>query len=147
VLLLQLNIHLARNIARRNLLYVRYSWTRIATIALAAFWITFELAETGVEHGRYHIGVFRALSVLRAACLLTITSSMMENKTGPFGIENLTMSFLCRPRCAHSRQRACCTIYEDLGPVTLFSALEEFLRVLVPDVNVCVHGRPLESTG
>jgi hypothetical protein len=39
-----------------------------------AFWITFILAQTGVEHGSHHIGLFRALSVLRTARLLAITS-------------------------------------------------------------------------
>lgn len=42
---------------------------------MIAFWITFVLAQTGVEHGAvHHIGVFRALSVLRIARLLSITS-------------------------------------------------------------------------
>jgi hypothetical protein len=44
-------------------------------VSVIAFWITFVLAQTGVEHGAvHHIGVFRALSVLRTARLLSITS-------------------------------------------------------------------------
>ncbi|KAI0338514.1 hypothetical protein BDW22DRAFT_1362860 [Trametopsis cervina] len=58
----------------RNLPYLRHSWTRIDFIAIIGFWISFALAVTGEERGTYHIGVFRALSVLRIARLLAITS-------------------------------------------------------------------------
>ncbi|KAH9024879.1 Ion transport protein-domain-containing protein, partial [Lactarius pseudohatsudake] len=74
VLPFQFSMRLARNVTRRNLPYLRHSWTRIDVIAVVAFWITFVLAQTGAERGRYHIGIFRALSVLRTARLLTITS-------------------------------------------------------------------------
>ncbi|KAI9433175.1 Ion transport protein-domain-containing protein [Lactarius indigo] len=70
----QFSMRLARDVTRRNLPYLRHSWTRIDAIAVIAFWITFVLAQTGAERGRYHIGIFRALSVLRTARLLTITS-------------------------------------------------------------------------
>jgi hypothetical protein len=44
-------------------------------VSVVAFWITFVLAQTGVEHSAaHHIGVFRALSVLRTARLLSVTS-------------------------------------------------------------------------
>jgi hypothetical protein len=82
VLPFQFSMRLARDITRRNLPYLRHSWTRIDAIAVIAFWITFILAQTGVEHGRYHIGIFRALSVLRTARLLAITSG---TTVSPFG--------------------------------------------------------------
>ena len=81
VLPFQFSLRLARDITRRNLPYLRHSWTRIDAIAVIAFWITFILAQTGVERGRYHIGIFRALSVLRTARLLTITSGTTVSAT------------------------------------------------------------------
>ncbi|KAH9939624.1 Ion transport protein-domain-containing protein [Epithele typhae] len=59
---------------QRNLPYLRHSWTRIDFLAIVGFWVAFGLAMAGIEHGKYHIGVFRALSVLRTARLLAITS-------------------------------------------------------------------------
>ncbi|KAI9436705.1 Ion transport protein-domain-containing protein [Lactarius indigo] len=70
----QFTMRLARDVTRRNLPYLRHSWTRNDAIAVVAFWITFVLAQTGAECGWYHIGIFRALSVLWTARLLTITS-------------------------------------------------------------------------
>ncbi|KAI0292948.1 hypothetical protein B0F90DRAFT_1767226 [Multifurca ochricompacta] len=70
----QFSMVLARDITRRNLPYLRHSWTRIDALSVIAFWITFVLAHAGVEHGSHHIGLFRALSVLRTARLLAITS-------------------------------------------------------------------------
>lgn len=83
----QFSMRLARDITRRNLPYLRHSWTRIDAIAVVAFWITFILAQTGVERGQYHVGIFRALSVLRTARLLTITSGTTVSATprGSFG--------------------------------------------------------------
>jgi hypothetical protein len=43
-------------------------------VAIVSFWICFGLAMGGVERGQYHIGVFRAMSVIRTARLLTVTS-------------------------------------------------------------------------
>lgn len=77
----QFSINLARRITRRNLPYLRHSWTRIDAVSIVAFWITFVLAQTGVERGTYHIGIFRALSVLRTARLLTITSGTTVSDT------------------------------------------------------------------
>ena len=87
VLPFQFSMRLARGVTRRNLPYLRHSWTRIDAIAVVAFWITFILAQTGVERGQYHIGIFRAFSVLRVARLLTITSGTTVSATsrGPFG--------------------------------------------------------------
>lgn len=59
---------------QRNIPYLRQSWSRIDFIAIVSFWITFALAMTGVERGTYHIGIFRAISVIRTARLLAITS-------------------------------------------------------------------------
>lgn len=60
--------------AHRQVPYLRQSWSRIDFIAIVSFWITFALAMTGQERGTYHIGIFRAMSVIRTARLLTITS-------------------------------------------------------------------------
>lgn len=59
---------------RRGLPYLRQSWNRIDFVAIVSFWIMFGLAMAGVEKGEYHIGLFRAMSVIRTARLLTITS-------------------------------------------------------------------------
>jgi hypothetical protein len=59
---------------QRNVPYLRQSWSRIDFVAIVSFWITFILAMTGVERGTYHVGLFRAMSVVRIARLLTITS-------------------------------------------------------------------------
>ena len=58
----------------RNVPYLRQSWSRIDFVAIVSFWIGFLLAMLGVERGEHHIGVFRAMSVIRTARLLTITS-------------------------------------------------------------------------
>lgn len=70
----RLSVEDARGQTQRNLPFLRHSWTRIDFIAISSFWITFALATTGVEHSQYHIGLFRAMSVLRTARLLAITS-------------------------------------------------------------------------
>ena len=61
---------------QRNVPYLRQSWTRIDFVAIVCFWITFGLATTGLEHGSggIHIGVFRAISVIRITRLLSVTS-------------------------------------------------------------------------
>lgn len=74
ILPFQFSINLSRGVTRRHLPYLRHSWTRTDALSVIAFWITFILAQTGVEHGSHHIGLFRALSVLRTARLLAITS-------------------------------------------------------------------------
>ncbi|KAG5641384.1 hypothetical protein DXG03_005366 [Asterophora parasitica] len=70
----RLSITHAHEKAHRNIPYLRQSWGRIDFIAVMSFWITFILAISGLERGEYHIGIFRALSVIRTARLLTITS-------------------------------------------------------------------------
>ena len=61
---------------QRNVPYLRQSWTRIDFLAIVCFWIMFGLATAGFEHGNggLHIGVFRAISVIRTARLLSVTS-------------------------------------------------------------------------
>ena len=55
--------------------YLRHSWNRIDFIAVIAFWAMFCLAITRQEMtDNYHIFLFRAISVLRCARLLTVTS-------------------------------------------------------------------------
>ncbi|KAH8919447.1 hypothetical protein BT69DRAFT_1246450 [Atractiella rhizophila] len=53
--------------------YLRHSWNRVDFVAILAFWTVFALAIADVEYDK-HIYFLRALSVLRAARLLTITS-------------------------------------------------------------------------
>lgn len=70
----RLSVQKSHETTQRNLPYLRHSWTRIDFVAVASFWITFGLTMAGVERGTYHIGIFRAMSVLRTARLLAITS-------------------------------------------------------------------------
>ncbi|KAI6152729.1 Ion transport protein-domain-containing protein [Pisolithus thermaeus] len=70
----RLNIQISRQKLARNVPYLRQSWSRIDFIAVVAFWVSFILASVGVERGTYHIGIFRALSVLRIARLLAVSS-------------------------------------------------------------------------
>ncbi|EPQ53396.1 hypothetical protein GLOTRDRAFT_45533 [Gloeophyllum trabeum ATCC 11539] len=69
-----LNVNQEHDVIRRNVPYLRHSWGRIDFLAVLGFWITFALATTGVERGSHHIGIFRAISVLRTARLLAVTS-------------------------------------------------------------------------
>ena len=70
----RLSINHLHHKTQRNVPYLRQSWSRIDFVAIVSFWISFVLAMTGVERGTHHIGVFRAMSVIRIARLLTITS-------------------------------------------------------------------------
>ncbi|KAI0667461.1 Ion transport protein-domain-containing protein [Trametes maxima] len=70
----RLSVEDSRSQTQRNLPYLRHSWTRIDFVAIVSFWITVILASAGVERNQYHIGLFRAMSVLRTARLLAITS-------------------------------------------------------------------------
>ncbi|KAI0073340.1 hypothetical protein K474DRAFT_1666711 [Panus rudis PR-1116 ss-1] len=70
----RLSVQRSRQMTERNLPYLRQSWNRVDFVAILGFWVCFALAMTGVERGDYHIGIFRALSVLRTARLLAITS-------------------------------------------------------------------------
>ncbi|KAF9265047.1 hypothetical protein L218DRAFT_899321 [Marasmius fiardii PR-910] len=70
----RLTIEQMTNKTSRNVPYLRHSWSRIDFVAIVSFWISFALAMTGEEHGKHHIGIFRAMSVIRTARLLAITS-------------------------------------------------------------------------
>ncbi|OJA17446.1 hypothetical protein AZE42_05939 [Rhizopogon vesiculosus] len=70
----RLNIQDARDKVHRNMPYLRQSWGRIDFIAILSFWLSFALAMAGVERGSHHVAAFRAMSVLRTARLLAITS-------------------------------------------------------------------------
>ena len=83
ILPFQFSVNVARGVTRRHLPYLRHSWTRTDALSVISFWITFVLAQTGVEHGSYHIGLFRALSVLRTARLLAITSGTTVSDADP----------------------------------------------------------------
>lgn len=55
--------------------FLRHSWNRVDFVAILAFWIALALALTHQESTpHHHIYIFRALSVLRCARLLTATS-------------------------------------------------------------------------
>jgi len=84
ILPFQFSINLARGVTRRHLPYLRHSWTRTDALSVIAFWIAFILAQTGVERGNHHIGLFRALSVLRTARLLAITSGTTVRGTAQY---------------------------------------------------------------
>lgn len=70
----RLNIDNAHDKVYRNMPYLRQSWGRIDFIAILSFWLSFTLAMAGVERGSHHVAAFRAMSVLRIARLLAITS-------------------------------------------------------------------------
>ncbi|CAO1624241.1 unnamed protein product [Sympodiomycopsis kandeliae] len=58
-----------------NYAYLRHSWNRVDFLAVISFWIMFLLCITKQElTSEHHVYIFRALSVLRIARLLTITS-------------------------------------------------------------------------
>jgi hypothetical protein len=66
-----------------NVAFLRHSWNRLDSIAVVAFWISFVLALTGLEP-RKGLYVFRALSVLRGARLLTVTKGTSVCCSLPF---------------------------------------------------------------
>jgi voltage-dependent calcium channel len=112
VLPFQFSMILARDVTRRNLPYLRHSWTRIDAVSVIAFWITFILAQTGVERGNHHIGLFRALSVLRTARLLTITSGTTVSDMARCAIVLMALtagpSLLDHHALAQNRSSAAC---------------------------------------
>ncbi|KAG7087347.1 hypothetical protein E1B28_013323 [Marasmius oreades] len=70
----RLSIEQVTDKTARNVPYLRHSWSRIDFVAIVSFWISFALAMAGKEFGKHHIGIFRAMSVIRTARLLAITS-------------------------------------------------------------------------
>ena len=70
--------------------FLRHSWNRVDALAVLSFWIMFALAFTGVE-SKHSVYVFRALSTLRAARLLTITAGTTASRcTAPSQFDMLT---------------------------------------------------------
>lgn len=64
-----------RSLVKDNRPYLRHSWHRIDMVAIVSFWIAFILAVTGYEvTENRHLFLFRALSILRTARLLVVTS-------------------------------------------------------------------------
>lgn len=70
----RLNVASVHDKVHRNIPYLRQSWSRIDFVAITSFWISFVLSMVGVERGAHHIGLFRAMSVLRTARLLALSS-------------------------------------------------------------------------
>ena len=70
----RLNVASVHDKVHRNIPYLRQSWSRIDFVAITSFWISFVLSMVGVERGVHHIGLFRAMSVLRTARLLALSS-------------------------------------------------------------------------
>jgi hypothetical protein len=63
------------DVVAQNRPYLRHSWHRIDMLSIIMFWITFILAITKQESTAVrHLFIFRALSVLRTARLIVITS-------------------------------------------------------------------------
>ena len=72
---------------QRNVPYLRQSWSRIDFVAILSFWIMFGLAIAGIEKGTYHVGIFRAMSVIRTARLLTITAGTAVRSLSLFCVD------------------------------------------------------------
>jgi hypothetical protein len=102
----QLSVMHAHDKTHRNVPYLRHSWCRIDFVAIISFWISFGLASGGLERGTHHIGIFRAMSVLRTARLLTITSG---TTVGAFYLvfrrPRIPIPSSIRPLCTRSRLR------------------------------------------
>jgi hypothetical protein len=95
----RLNIDNARDKVYRNMPYLRQSWGRIDLIAILSFWLSFTLAMAGVERGSHHVAAFRAMSVLRIARLLAITSGTTVSLRTALYICVLTLFY--RQSCTH----------------------------------------------
>jgi hypothetical protein len=110
----QFSVNLARRVTRRNLPYLRHSWTRTDAVSVVAFWITFVLAQTGVEHSAArHLGLFRSLSVLRTARLLSITSG---TTVGDYGVcAGLASISLFPPLDYHALAQDCASVTRQRG--------------------------------
>lgn len=77
-----------RSLSKRGVPYLRHSWSRIDFLAIVGFWIAFVMSMEGIDRAVTvdpstspptvtlvkHIGVFKALSVLRCARLLAVTN-------------------------------------------------------------------------
>lgn len=71
----QLAIQKQRDLIKAARPYLRHSWNRVDAVAIISFWITFCLSMFGLERtSNRHLYIFRALSVLRTARLLAVSS-------------------------------------------------------------------------
>ncbi|KAG8959952.1 calcium channel protein [Tulasnella sp. 419] len=71
----QLAIERQQSMSKQSRPYLRHSWNRIDFVAVLSYWIMFALSITGLEaRDNRHLYIFRALSVLRVARLLAVTS-------------------------------------------------------------------------
>ena len=71
----QLAIQKQRDLLKSSRPYLRHSWNRVDAVAILSFWAMFGLAMFGLERTPgTHIYIFRALSVLRTARLLSVSS-------------------------------------------------------------------------
>jgi hypothetical protein len=67
--------HVQRSLAHRGVPYLRHSWSRIDFLAVLCFWVHLCLSALGVERtGNLHVGIFKALSVMRTFRLLAVTN-------------------------------------------------------------------------
>lgn len=94
----RLDIQITRSKMVRNIPYLRQSWGRVDSVAVFGFWVSFVLATLGLERGTYHIGIFRALSVLRTARLLGITNGT--------AVSDVSLEFVVYFSCCQFR-RSC----------------------------------------
>ena len=102
----RLSVNQAQNKMRRNVPYLRQGRCRIDLLAIIGFWVTFVLATTGIERGSQHVGVFRALSVLRTVRLLTITSGTTVSRSDPI---RLTFPLITLVPDHHAFAKGCTT--------------------------------------
>lgn len=71
----QLAMQKQRDLVEAARPYLRHSWNRVDAVAIISFWIMFCLAIFGLERtSGTHLYIFRALSVLRTARLLAVSS-------------------------------------------------------------------------
>lgn len=104
----RLDIQMARNKIERNIPYLRQSWGRVDFVAVVGFWVSFVLATLGLERGTYHIGTFRALSVLRTARLLSITNGTAVSDILLLILSCIFLMLGIRRSCARLRLSALC---------------------------------------
>ena len=77
--------------------FLRHSWNRVDALAVLSFWLMFFLALTGVE-SKQSVYIFRALSTLRAARLLTITAGTTVSHASDRLSNKLKFQFTCATR-------------------------------------------------
>ncbi|KLO12110.1 hypothetical protein SCHPADRAFT_875932 [Schizopora paradoxa] len=78
----RLSVYTAQDHIVRNVPYLRHSWNRIDFIAILCFWVTFGLAEGGIERGSFE-GSFRRSCYL-SATLGQPNISLSDQRCGGF---------------------------------------------------------------